>query len=308
MKLLADQIATMQWADPVCRTAADVLRLPSFNHAVSPRMLPACERFVFDEENALAVMGDGSFPATVGEIINGCGVPRAPCLPAWIEIDDGTGWLLTQHADGEVWALAFADGRRAGNGWPNRIVALGELQLSSLASDAATWIPSPLSTYQMTLGVPEALLTRIVTRVVFLLYALAAARTVTTRRVNPSMGSSAAGRALMLRRAQRGAPVFSFNRVDLIRPQTALHNGVLRSVESFAGIRMHMAIGHWRLIDGVVEPYWVWVDGHHRGNRELGLIVKERHVYLGPGGSRRGFAIPAEIGRPGERRKAKAAS
>lgn len=67
-----------------------------------------------------------------------------------------------------------------------------------------------------------------------------------------------------------------------------------------------MVIGHWRLIDGVPEPFFVWIEGHERGDRGLGWIAKERHVKLA-GGVRRGFDLPTDAGVPGERRIAVAA-
>jgi hypothetical protein len=107
---------------------------------------------------------------------------------------------------------------------------------------------------------------------------------------------------------QRGRPMFSYNKVDLVVPRTCIYRSEVVETQSLAGKRGHMVIGHWRLIASVPEPFFVWIDGHERGDRELGYITKERTVLIGSGGLRKGFIVPNGIGRPGERQKAEYAS
>jgi hypothetical protein len=141
------------------------------------------------------------------------------------------------------------------------------------------------------------------TRLVPIVAMIANCRTAVGRRIIPSQ-SNAAERSMLRRRFQRGRPIFSYNQVDLILPKTCIYRDEVRSVESFDGVRGHMVIGHWRLIDGVLQPYWIWIDGHERGDRQRGWIVKERIVQFQAGQQRRGFLIPRDPGGPKERRLA----
>lgn len=98
--------------------------------------------------------------------------------------------------------------------------------------------------------------------------------------------------------------MFSHNVVNMVLPKTCEHRGEIKSVESFAGKRGHLTVGHWRLIEGILTPYWTWVDGHKRGNAELGWVTKERHVKFSPDKARRGFLVPQAPGRRGQRLQA----
>jgi hypothetical protein len=135
------------------------------------------------------------------------------------------------------------------------------------------------------------------------LVALGHPRAATTRRIVPSLSTSAE-RAFARRQMHRGRPIFSYNVVDLVVPQTCIYRGESHPTESFAGKRGHMVIGHWRLIAGVAEPFFTWVDGHERGDRDLGYITKERSVSAHAGGMRKGFVVPNMPAAPGERRAA----
>jgi hypothetical protein len=100
-----------------------------------------------------------------------------------------------------------------------------------------------------------------------------------------------------------GRPRFSYQQVDLIIPRTCIFRDEVHDVRALEAMRGHMVIGHWRLIDGAIEPFWRWIEGHERGDRERGWIIKQRNlVYVG--GSRRGFLLPEQAGEPGERRLA----
>jgi hypothetical protein len=125
-------------------------------------------------------------------------------------------------------------------------------------------------------------------------------RIAVANRVVRATNEDATQRAFALRRAQRGRPVYSFNRVEIIAPTTCEFRGVVVAAASLAGRRGHMVVGHWRLIDGKLEPYWVWVEGHERGDRELGWIAKERIVKIAPI-ERRGFVSPSFSGFKGQR-------
>lgn len=56
-----------------------------------------------------------------------------------------------------------------------------------------------------------------------------------------------------------------------------------------------------RDFDFVRDALRLPIDGHHRGNDDVGYVTKERHVEFAGGGVRRGFAVPRYFGKPGER-------
>ncbi|ULB10727.1 hypothetical protein ORIO_12520 [Cereibacter azotoformans] len=116
-------------------------------------------------------------------------------------------------------------------------------------------------------------------------------------------GIPSAQRATRHRRAQRGYPMFSFNRVTIRRPDTSLQSSGVLLCGQQTSKRGHWVIGHWRLIDNVPDPYWVWVEAHKRGDEGTGFISHERHVKIEPGsfGTRRGFVIPTDEGSPSQR-------
>lgn len=299
-RLLADRLLAMPpTRDPWIERARDALKLPDRNHAPVDGDIhrPAVERFVFDRASWTALRDlIGDDPQSKSAALDSA---KLPAPEFWLECEV-FGWHFTADDAGAAIGVCFLFDER-GNSLPLaafrpvqwrtddlsvRCLAFGEHLLRTEHPDAWRWL-------------------RFTHCAAYLLAAITSPRVTSVRRVLRSPASSSvADRAFARRRAQRGRPVFSYNQVDLVLPKTALHRGVLKPVESFAGMRGHMVIGHWRLIDGVLDPFWVWVDGHARGDFALGAITKERHVRLDAEAARRGFRLPADAGRPGERRPA----
>lgn len=271
------------------------LKLPSTNHLICEQSCqPMAERFLFADtalDDLMRVFDDeeSRWSAVI--------VARVPCIPCWVETGDYA-WHFWSDDRGRTMCTFFMDGRT-----PLAVFHFDGLRDES-DETPVTLTPAAVA-IQLTGDVPDIWFSAAASRVVFLLAALSQPRVATVRRQIPGGADGAAERASRLRRAQIGRPVFSFNVVEFRPAQTALHRGVLKPVESFAGMRGHVVMGHWRLIDGKIEPYWIWVDGHRRGDDSLGTIVKERQVASLRGGLRRGFTVPAELGRHGERRAAR---
>ncbi|MDR6952314.1 hypothetical protein J2X65_001669 [Ancylobacter sp. 3268] len=291
MKLLADRFLLDRPRGHIENEAHGLLKLPKANHLPSPAPTALCDRFVFGERDfqALQYAALDVEAAPPGDRL------PVPCNPMWIDIAGRYGWLIS----GGI-AYAFHDCAHWG------IRCVGQVCLT-VNPDDNLWVDLSDFAWDALIrsaaeGIQAATAAGAVVKII---YALSSPRAATARRVVPGVGLDRGLKAFALRRAQRGLPVFSYNKVELIRPQTALYRGELRSAESLSGTRMHMVIGHWRLIDGVIEPYWIWVDGHSRGNPDLGTIVKERHVRLSPDAFRKGFRVPADAGHTGERRVAR---
>lgn len=290
MKLLADLILKQRPIGRGEEHAHTMLRRPASNHAPTVNPVGLCDRFVFDRAAASALRGNVE---TMNEFLRSLGRIPTPLERAWIEVDGSGAWLIDGRQVYGYSLVGSLGARYIGelnlDDWPGTVNVRLSTFISRLGSaghtDLQLW-----SEWMLTVGCA--------------LVALASPHAATSRRVMPGPEGGSAQRAFAFRRAQRGCPVFSYNKVDFIRPRAAVHNGVLRSVESVAGQRLHMVVGHWRLIDGVIEPYWIWVEGHTRGNADLGTIIKERHVHLAPNVVRRGFLMPNETGRSGERRAA----
>ncbi|WGD31228.1 hypothetical protein AncyloWKF20_05235 [Ancylobacter sp. WKF20] len=291
MKLLADKMITARPRGDVAALALTTLKMPAINHSPSPEPVALCDRFVFDAAAIQALAGSGF---DFGHAMPNRLIPP-PAKLAWIEAYGGQGWLISgetayaflDHDYLGIHHAATVDLRAAADGKYHTVLSDVVLAAFDPHSDAGLRARSGAH--------------RCAALVLPLLLALASPRAATSRRVLPGAGLDRGQKAFALRRAQRGLPVFSYNKVDLIRPQTALYRGEMRTAESLAGLRLHQVIGHWRLIDGVIAPYWIWIEGHQRGDADLGTIVKERQVHLDLGGMRRGFRMPAHIGRRGER-------
>lgn len=282
--------------DPLIEAARRDLKLPRPNHAgalIGPE--PLAERFVFSEgifdELSRVMLDDTSRSAAIERA-------RVPCFPAWIEAGRYS-WHFWLDADGAQMATFFLNGRS-----PLTVFNIGDV-ISGSAGDINVALTSLGARIQSAENVPDDWFGAFSFRVVFLLAVISSPRAASVRRRLSGEGLSAADRAMRLRRAQAGRPMFSFNEVILVPAKTALHRGVLQPVESFAGMRGHVVMGHWRLIDGKIEPYWIWVDGHRRGNDRLGTIVKQRNVGAVTGRWRKGFQIPDGLGLAGERRPAR---
>ena len=297
MRLLADRLlATDGNSDPHVARAQELLREPAQNHMpANIDQIGKCDRFVIPHATWDAMNGykkscdDASWDALMSAI-------RAPIPQCWFELQDSMTGCLLEGDNGVVFA---APGRE--------FFAVATLHLDRIRgahdglapnSEFVTWHPG---------GLPWKLTRADETLSVLIMWAVVIALTNSPRAAvarRKRLDNDAASRAMRMRRFQRGRPIFSYNQVDLIIPETCIYRGEVRAVESFEGMRGHMVIGHWRLIDKALEPFWVWIDGHERGDRDRGWIVKQRNVTYVAGGLRRGFAVPSGRGSSGERRKA----
>jgi len=81
-------------------------------------------------------------------------------------------------------------------------------------------------------------------------------------------------------RLRRGRlPLLSFNRVSLKLPKPERSRGPSRVGNDSHGIRLHQVIGHLRLLTaGRVEPVFVWVEAHWRGNAGNGIVLRSRDI------------------------------
>ncbi|MCS0501402.1 hypothetical protein [Ancylobacter mangrovi] len=294
MKLLADRLMLSRPKGDVEGWALTTLKTPGTNHAPAAGPVALCDRFVFDQVALKALRG-----STFDFGDDAARVTPTPAECAWIDVTASHGWLVS----GDTAYAIFDFGRAWGIRHAATVPLVGDVN-NDIFVRFSDFVQTTFDRRDEVDTKLRAYLGRAAGLVHKFLMALASPRAATSRRVLPGAGLDRGQKAFALRRAQRGVPVFSYNKVDMIRPGAAMHNGVLRSVESAAGTRLHMVIGHWRLIDGVVEPYWIWVDGHQRGDAELGTIVKERHVRLDTGGMRRGFRLPEQVGHKGQRTRA----
>ncbi|MFS8180869.1 hypothetical protein ACMG4P_04825 [Pseudovibrio denitrificans] len=84
----------------------------------------------------------------------------------------------------------------------------------------------------------------------------------------------------MMRRANRTQKpcLLSYNRVTLKRSPKLADKGLSSSANG-VGMRRHSVMGHFReLRKGRLEPVFIWVHGHWRGDARKGVVVKEREV------------------------------
>lgn len=90
---------------------------------------------------------------------------------------------------------------------------------------------------------------------------------------------------LQKRRAQRGKlPLLSFNTVRLNLPKEDITSRGTH-VQRGSGVRWHRIIGYWRISrHGDPEAYFIWVPPGERGDKRLGIVLKERHARVRGGG------------------------
>jgi hypothetical protein len=295
-KQLADKFTEKIYVDTVSEEilAWHMLRRPSVNH--SDIFTPMVERFVFDFDELrpswdyLCEFDEAGKQrlCVAGENL------RVPFDNCWLEVASTSrsyGYLVSACGnDHEIRSFTEVDGEPRFT-WAAKASTLrqrGPLSVTRL-------LPKPL---------PPDLTLQLITQASafeMLCAILASPNMATTERVVRAMGTTKESRALHRARAQRGKPVFSFNRVSVRLPQAAHLNGVLVDRDSPLVKRAHMVIGHWRLIDGVLEPYWVWVHPHERGDRTAGFVANERYVSLSAAVLRRGWLIPQTAGTAGQR-------
>ncbi|MBB3771546.1 hypothetical protein FHS55_002145 [Angulomicrobium tetraedrale] len=299
MKLLADRIlaaprSQLKWFE----RARDLLKMPDTNHDILAHPQGAVDRFVLTAATADVLADVVSKPGQFDLLRQ---VARSPLPRLWLDVPSYHWAFLV---DGDV-AIYFDQSAVEGLARFPTPVAGVVVAADSPSFGDAFLLPPMRSTLAGRAGANDYIAS-ISARVVTILGVLSSPHFASTRRVMPGPEGDAARRAFLARNAQRGRPIFSHNQVDLLLPKTAVHNGVLRSCDEMASVRAHMRVGHWRLIEGRLDPYFVWIEGREVGNRARGYVAKTRHVELAGDSVRRGFRVPAEIGKAGERRKAEA--
>lgn len=275
-------------SDGMARWAADLLKRPAVNH--SDQFQGYVERFVFDDTALQAlgeVFGDAKSREDAWRV---CHVPVVPCFIS----TPNQGWMI--HSQDQKTMVSYYT---SVHHWG--VCHAGSMTLEGVLGHEVPEIRRsvvPLEDAEIQQAVVDKLLV-----VVFLLVALTQSRVATVRKITKKSGSTAAMRAFQRRRAQLGKPVYSYNRVQMNFPKTSLQKGEVAYDCRSGPKRAHWVIGHWRLIDGVIEPYWTWIDGHKSGDEELGFVTKERHVKIARS-FRRGYMLPGLSGLPGERIRA----
>ena len=301
MRLLADEIATAPAAwqrTRIYRRVSELLRRPSPNHAAGPMgYTPCVDRFVF-------LPSDTKLIETAGGLDLGpydfdlWSIARPPLPTCWIEFGNW-GWFIEAE---EINGLAFPYAHvfcRGKKGLPP--ITVGRM---SLPDEWQSTAAGSVDEHWPREGIEDAL--EYMNFLALLLVIIATPNVVSTRRVAPGQGSPAASQRA-LRQAQRGRPVYSFNEVRLTPGRTAIHNGVVKPSAAFVGKRGHMVIGHWRLLEKKLEPVWVWVEGHERGDPDKGRVIKQRIVANAQSVIRRGYFFPERDGYPGARMAARPA-
>ena len=287
MKTLADKLV----ANPArgcsrAKEAAVLLRKPSANHSANGD--PMVERFIFDKSEA-EILWEEFCSGEQGLLLDNF---RAPMPEMWVEIAH-IGYFLT----GGRLSMFDGNGTDVKNIGSFNVCGISEPErLLDFCNDFdRTVFWKNRRHYEATTSLFAVLCAFIVSP-----------RAATRKRIERS-GFARAGRMKGMNRRSRAVPtyfpLYSFNRMTLRRPVAG--QPVLEGIycDAPTSKRGHYVIGHWRLIDGCVEPYWTWVDSHKRGSEALGFVAHERHVRVAPGsfGLRRGFEIPTFPGAPGTR-------
>lgn len=301
MKLIADRIlaAKLSRSSPLeCRELAEArasLVLPSDNHLpvnIQDENIGFCDRFVFGDIFEIPeIPKDSSAHALT--ILGNLAVPRLPLPLCWLEfcsLEMSVGCLGRRREDGNDELLFFVYEL-------GRPFYLGKRLLTSIISDDISHLGVQQREGDGTKWLREFIDYSNEVIVWWLAY-MQLPRFIATERVRRPL--SAAERVFARNRLREGRPQFSYNVVKTIIPETCEYRGEIVATESLRGLRGHMVVGHWRLIDGEISPYWVWVDGFKRGNEDLGFVTKERHVHVAQE-SRRGFLVPQHSGQTRER-------
>jgi hypothetical protein len=261
------------------------LALPKANHTSS--RTPMVERFVFDADDQPLIEKTWN-DADRDTLLNSARLPLPTC---WLELGEH-GYFVK---DGFVYVYVSAG---------NHVFSLIRLDFSVVANATGTL---PIEFYDFgehlrVTGTDWSYFRGLVVQFAMMCCILASPTAATVERIHGN-ADYAAGRESRRRRAQRGYPVFSFNKVKMRRPDTSKQSSDLLLHGPQTSKRGHWVVGHWRLVDGNAEPYWTWVDAHKRGEEALGFVAHERHVEIAPGsfGTRRGFVIPTMPGQPGTR-------
>ena len=301
MRSLADRLLAMPATrHPMIEAARDALKLPDRNHVPvdGDHWRAACDRFVLPPD--WLVVLNQVFDDQVSRA-DALLYARVPLVPCWIECPEMA--IFVSGSSECPQATVFAMGDRFVS--PTVAMTMDDAARRAWESghEVDLWVSDHIRMHED----GQHLIHAAMTFAACTLAALTSPRVTSTRRVLPSpVDRARAARAR--RRAQAGRPVWSHNVVEFVLPRTALHRGVVKPMESFASMRGHSVVGHWRLIDGVLEPYWVWIDGHDRGNKALGKITKSREVTLPAGVHPKGFFRPEIVGHKGQRLPARRAA
>lgn len=292
MKHLADRLVKSPLAHDVeARRVAALIKRPAENH--TDQLTPMVERFVFAESD-LAELGRTAVKCDREALFSGL---KAPMPLMWIEVADigflvRNGWVTLFNKNGKI------------------VHSVCRLHIQGLTVSGAQLVH--FESHCSNLSRDQAALTKV--KASFTIFATMCAlinspRSATVERITRKEMRSHEQKVFAMRRAQRGAPVYSFNRITINRPETSLQRGEVVNCGPQTSKRGHYVIGHWRLLDGKAEPYWVWIESHPRGDETLGFVAHERHVKIEPGsfGSRRGFELPTFPGASGQRIKAQRA-
>jgi hypothetical protein len=295
---LADKIVALKsYPDVEIKRAADMLKKPARNH-VAQAFDPLVERFVFDAEvdQQLKSVFCGDRAKDLRRIA--VASARIPIMPCWLEIGGTTGWLFY-----EIFNVGYVALFNETNIGP---VCLGRAPsalygCSDFLSDDYVF-NLEISPVAGRFNVSHKDVGNDLIKAAYLLAVYSQPHMSTTERVTyGKLQGSAAARAMARRKAQKHGGVYSFNVVKLKVPKPSEIHGFVAATGSCAPKRGHMRIGHWRLIDGKIEPYWTWVEACEVGDRSLGWVTKQREISISSGLSRRGFELPSFCGRPGER-------
>ncbi len=288
----ADHSLGYSGAASIVAEAQRLLRRPSDNHcSVERQYTPAVDRFVIsaiDADALLAGFVDPHVKRVAQDFV------RPPIVPCWIEVSGVVAWFICAHADTARIKIVCFEPLRKATKTPILPWVVWDWPTPGADIRGAMVFPSTI------FDIDDAVAQETLSQCFWLCAALANPRVAVTRRVVAQKQHSRASRALALRRAQQGSPIYSFNRIEVVVPKTCEYRGVIAPTEPLVRHRGHMVVGHWRLIDGSVEPYWVWVDGHSRGDKSLGWVEKERVISVRQA-PRRGFVPPPFFGEAGRR-------
>jgi hypothetical protein len=271
---------------------ANMMRLPSENHSESVEQAgPIVDRIVIGQEiNNVFAMGES--------ILDWFNSAKPPLLWGWIEFGYHAYFIEPSDVCAAKVLYMFADS--SGHLTPGASFNFPyQLSVDAEADELAEAINARCATAEYA---QSDELSRAILQFFCLCGAICDHRFVRVDRVIRD-GKSRAWKRLQARRAAKAKPVFSYNKVTLLIGNTSIERGVVRETRAFFGTRQFQRIGHWRLIDDCLEPYWTWIKPTTVGSALLGIIVKERVVKIEQI-VRRGYVSPDFVGFAGQRVKA----
>lgn len=279
---------------PETSGVVDLLKRPARNHSADHMGL--VDSYVFDHEAQKQLDALFSEPESRAIAFDNGRAPLPVCLLDFIS----WGALIRPFRHASWCQILIDDG--------SRCYVAAEAEFAAQAPEHADvrLLPVVASASERGFDVPdiERQIQLRFAAVYFACTAIAGHRLSITDRILPKRGETPAARSFARKRALKGrGQFFSYNKVSLITPDSPLFRGGVISWPSAASRRRgHWVTGHWRLIDGGIQPFWTWVDGHESGDADLGWVTKEREVMLqGPVVVRRGFRMPNHEGLAGER-------